>query len=65
MLTLKQVNEELKKYDAELVRGDGYFYFVGDTADYFTEQGVYVNKLNDLTMDQWVKEYQLKAMEVR
>lgn len=57
MLTLKKVNDAIKAagIKAELVKGKGYFYFVGsevrDDAD-----GVYVYSLNELDLARWIEE---------
>lgn len=52
-----QVTAALKKagYKVELVRGDGYWYFLGDDAECLAEQGVYgTYRIGELTIDQWV-----------
>jgi hypothetical protein len=61
-LTLDKVNKELKKqgYDTTLVKGEGYFYFVGKEAWNFSCQSVYVFRLNELTLEEWIKEYEKK-----
>lgn len=67
MLTLKKVNAELVRLGirAELVRGDGYFYFVGEDVELALEQGVYgVFRLNDLTLDQWVEEARQRMQDI-
>jgi hypothetical protein len=66
-LTLKKVNKELKKqgYDTKLVKGEGYFYFVGKEAWDFKCQSVYVFRLNDLSLEQWVKEYEERLKDIK
>jgi hypothetical protein len=66
-LTLDKVNKELKKqgYDTKLVKGEGYFYFVGKEAWDFKCQSVYVFRLNDLSLEQWVKEYEERLKEIK
>lgn len=57
--TLAAVNKALAAagIDAELVKGRGYFYFVGSVVDYAEEQGVCgVFRLSDLSVAQWVEE---------
>lgn len=58
MLTLKQVNSKIAElgFKAELVKGEGYFYFIGDDVDlcYSTSVGVY--RLNHLSMEDWLSE---------
>lgn len=61
--TLAAVNKALAAagIDAELVKGRGYFYFVGSDMDYAEEQGVYgVFRLSDLSVSQWVEESRSK-----
>ncbi|AFB83329.1 hypothetical protein PSV3_00171 [Septimatrevirus PSV32] len=61
--TLAAVNKALAAagIDAELVKGRGYFYFVGSDMDYAEEQGVYgVFRLSDLSVTQWVEEARSK-----
>lgn len=64
MVTIKQVNKALaaKGYKAELVRGDGYFYFWGPDTAKFEESGVYggVTRLSDLTVERWVEMFEEK-----
>lgn len=58
MLTLKQVNKAIvaKGIAAELVKGEGYYYFIGDAVDgaFTTSVGVY--RLNQLPLEQWLAE---------
>ena len=61
--TLAAVNKALAAagIDAELVKGRGYFYFVGSDMDYAEEQGVYgVFRLSDLSVTQCVEEARSK-----
>ena len=58
-LTLKKINEELKRlgHREQLEVGDGYFYFwSGDTANWL-DRTVKVPKVNSLTLEQWIEEY--------
>ncbi len=59
MLTLKAVNKAMvaRGYSDELVKGDGYFYFIGEKADQFYSSSVYVYRLNQLTLEQWLDDY--------
>lgn len=62
-ITLKRVNAALKAegIDAELVRGEGYFYFTGKAMDTVQEQGVYgVYRLGELSVERWVAEAKAK-----
>lgn len=61
--TITAINKALAAagIDAELVKGRGYFYFVGSDMDYAEEQGVYgVFRLSDLSVTQWVEEARSK-----
>lgn len=56
MLTLKKVNKALAKLGyIMLIKGDGYYYFIGDDVSIGAE-GVYVNTLNCLKLDGWISE---------
>lgn len=57
-ITLTQINKEIAKrgYDATLVKGDGYFYFIGPAVDNITSTSVYVYKVNQLPLEQWIDE---------
>lgn len=63
-VTLKKINEKIAKHGVELVKGSGYFYFVG-TDNRFNEihlNSVYSTILSVMTVTQWVRyvEEQLK-----
>lgn len=65
-LTLKKVNAELKKLykDVELVQGKGYLYFIGEDVKYVKEQSVGgVYKLNDQTLEAWLRDAKEKVEE--
>lgn len=55
MLTLKKVNQNLKHLNIELVKGNGYFYFVSDIY-MFGDSMVLVNTLNSYTLEGWIEE---------
>lgn len=59
-VTLKKVNDELKKRGiaAELVKGKGYHYFTGDDCSGWPETSVMVYNVNELTLDQWMTEWE-------
>jgi hypothetical protein len=67
-LTVKAIDDELKRlgHDAQLVKGDGYFYFTsGETANWL-DRTVKVPTLSSLTLDQWVEEFEkLKSLNTR
>lgn len=66
-VTLKAVNKALNSagVGAELFKGDGYYYFIGNAMNHCQEQGVYgVRLLSDLSIEQWVEEALNKKHEV-
>lgn len=55
-VTRAQVNKAIKNLgQIELIKGNGYFYFVGDSVS-VDASGVYVNSIGQLTLDQWIAE---------
>ena len=62
MLRLSTVNKEIKNlgFDCKLVKGNGYFYFMVLIFDKVKDSCVYVNSLNQLTMQQWLFELKSK-----
>lgn len=59
MLTIKKVNNELRAITSqyiELVKGQGYYYFVYDDGRRYSTASVYVNTLNQLSLDTWLFE---------
>ena len=56
MLTLKKVNKALAQLgDIKLIKGEGYYYFIGDDVSMGAE-GVCVNTLNCLEIEGWINE---------
>lgn len=56
-LTLKAINAELTALgDVQLVRGKGYYYFIGSLVASAYSTSVMVNTLNQLSLDQWLAE---------
>lgn len=54
--TRAQVNKAIAKLgQIELIKGSGYFYFVGDSVS-VDASGVYVNSIGQLTLEQWIAE---------
>jgi hypothetical protein len=63
-ITLSNINKALKAkgYDVELIRGKEYFYFIGFSVESWKTTSVNVFHLTDLSVEEWVKEYErLKA----
>lgn len=58
MLTLNQINKELSKrnFAERLAKGEGYFYFVGGNCPNWIRTCVWVSRLKDLTLEQWIAE---------
>jgi len=54
MTTLKSINKGLAPKGVELVKGEGYFYFVGSSLDSLPSTSVMVYRLNQLTKEQWL-----------
>jgi len=70
-LSIPTINKAIKKLggDAELVKGEGYFYFTSPKVMWDTHS-VYVCKINHLDLEYWMEEYKLfvelgKAAELR
>ena len=55
---IPSVNRALKEagIHGELVRGKGYFYFVGDSFYWSAGTSVWVFRVTDLSIDQWIEE---------
>ena len=58
-VTRKMVNDALRARgrDESLREGDGYFYFGGGQAVDWLSSSVMVRRLSDLTLEQWLKEF--------
>ncbi len=65
-VTSKRIEQEIKKrfgYDVKLHKGQGYFYFddpddkPGRVSKWYSTS-VYVNSLNQLTLEQWLHDFQ-------
>ena len=65
-ITLKQINDALRAagHEEELVRGRGYFYFAGGDAAIWPSSGVYVYRLSELTLEQWLAERDRLAEDI-
>jgi hypothetical protein len=64
-LTVKATNDELKRlgHDAQLMKGDGYFYFTSGETSNWLDRTVKVPTLSSLTLEQWVEEFmKLKSL---
>ena len=58
-VTRKAINDALRARgrDESLYAGDGYFYFGGGEAVHWLSSSVMVKKLSDLTLEQWLHEF--------
>jgi len=58
-LTLKTINDELKRlgHDVHLDKGDGYFYFWKGDANNWLDRTINVPKVSSLMLEQWIGEY--------
>lgn len=57
MLHLKTINKIIQTQVSpymELVKGEGYFYFVYDNGPKFETKSVCTFRLNNLTLDMWI-----------
>jgi hypothetical protein len=55
-VTLNKINAAIKAAggEDELVRGNGYFYFVGEDTPKWHQASVYTMFLSDFTVEEWV-----------
>jgi hypothetical protein len=58
-VTRKAINDALRARgrDESLYPGDGYFYFGGGDAVDWLSSSVMVKRISDLTLDQWLREF--------
>jgi len=67
MFQIRSINRVLKEDNlpVELIKGDGYFYFIYDLPEQkvFETESVYVSKLNHLTKDEWIRQGRVFALE--
>lgn len=59
MIKLATINKAIAALGGKeiLVKGSDYFYFTEGEAFKWERSSVYVFKLNDLTLEQWLEEY--------
>jgi hypothetical protein len=67
MFQTKSINQIFKEDNlpVELVKADGYFYFIYDlpAQKVFETESVYVPKLSHLTKDEWIRQGRQFAIE--
>lgn len=56
MTNIRKINRYLATVGLELVKGNGYFYFIDITEDFSAKlpASVYTMSLKDLTFEQWM-----------
>jgi len=63
---ITDINKALKIAGYEgykLVRGKGYFYFIGNDSMFWETSSVYVYRLDELTIQQWVDNFEILKTE--
>lgn len=65
--TIKKINDALKRhgFNGEIVRGDGYHYFVGDDFDHAYSSSIPVMYTSHLTIDECLHEAEKVRTESR
>ena len=57
--TLNKINADLAKYGVEMVRGNGYFYFVGltDAGQHLSDHidSVFTEQLRSMSLEEWIR----------
>jgi len=58
-VTRKKINAAIAAIGGteEIVKGRGYWYFAGGASSGWLSSSVYVYRLDDLTLAQWIEEY--------
>jgi len=67
-LHLKVINDELARlgFKAQLVKGDGYFYFKDGEAEDWLDRTVKARTINTMTLKEWIAEFRrLKELNER
>lgn len=56
MVAIKSIIKEINDPNLKLYRGEGYLYFVYDNPEknVYETESVYVNRLNELSLETWV-----------
>jgi len=65
--TIPAVNKALRAagIDGELVKGRGYFYFKGNDLPVAYTESVYVNRVDRMSIEQWVEEAKRQKKEIK
>ena len=64
-LTIAAINRAIADKGGKeiLIKGNGYFYFWEGDAPDWRSSSVYVYRLNDLTLEQWIADWEAKRNE--
>lgn len=68
MLTTKKILKEIGCENLDLVRGEGYFYFVYDefpNREIYDTRSVFVFRLNDLSLESWIYEANILLEKIK
>lgn len=70
MFTIKSINKVFQEDNlpVELVKGEGYFYFIFDaieTHNVYETKSIYTVRLSDMTKDRWIDEGRTFAQETK
>lgn len=52
-ITVAKINNAIAEYDLEIIRGEGYQYFLDTNTGYQIGESVYVCWLKDLSLKRW------------
>lgn len=57
-MNIKTVNKAIQKHfpKVKLVKGNGYYYIIGEGTETLPRTGIYVYALNRISIDAWVNE---------
>jgi len=53
-MTIKRINKAIKKFNLEIIKGEGYYYFLDLETRNQIGLSVYVNYLKDLPIKEWI-----------
>lgn len=55
-MTVKQINSAIKKFNLEVIKGEGYYYFVDIDSKSQIGPSINVRYLKDLSKQEWLEE---------
>jgi len=63
--TINKINAAIAKHEIELVKGEGYFYFIGTTDAGMNLsnhiQSVFTSTLKDISLEEWIEYAELEV----